>query len=170
MRIPFSPKPKKTLRENLRGALEALYDDFFRRRTQILNHPRRALQLHRMRIAGKPLRYSMELTTQLAGRQFASCYREMKELVELMGRTHDCDVHLPKLKREVALIKEYNALGVGTRRRVSAAPVAELMKQLRVERAQCFNEVCRILRRWERQNYRARLLAAFDASAPAQES
>ena len=53
--------------------------------------------LHRMRIAAKRLRYSIELHTQCWGDELTPFAKEVGKLQESLGELHDCDVWLEQL-------------------------------------------------------------------------
>ncbi len=53
--------------------------------------------LHDMRIAAKRLRYLLELTAFCFGPYARKAARRAKELQDLLGEIHDCDVTLPRV-------------------------------------------------------------------------
>lgn len=53
--------------------------------------------LHDMRIAAKRLRYVLELTHFCFGPYAAKAAKRVKELQDLVGEIHDCDVTLPRV-------------------------------------------------------------------------
>jgi CHAD domain-containing protein len=58
----------------------------------IVRDARQVEALHRMRIAGKRLRYSLELLLPLAPQAFEPHIRNVKRLQEILGEIHDADV------------------------------------------------------------------------------
>jgi len=52
---------------------------------------------HDMRIAAKRLRYVLEATGFCFGRQAATALHRAKEVQDLLGEIHDCDVMLPRV-------------------------------------------------------------------------
>jgi len=62
-----------------------------------LYHPFDTEPLHRMRIAAKRLRYSIELHTQCWGEELTPFAKEVGKLQESLGELHDCDVWLEQL-------------------------------------------------------------------------
>ena len=57
-------------------------------------HPERVSELHRMRIAAKHLRYTLEVFEPLYERGLRKPIKIVKEIQELLGEVHDCDVWL----------------------------------------------------------------------------
>jgi len=53
--------------------------------------------LHDMRIAAKRLRYVLEVTAPCFGPYAATAARRARELQDLLGEIHDCDVMLPRV-------------------------------------------------------------------------
>ncbi|MEZ5074035.1 MAG: CHAD domain-containing protein [Solirubrobacterales bacterium] len=60
-------------------------------------HPGSAQTQHDMRIAAKRLRYVLEATGFCFGRPAATARRRAKDLQDLLGEIHDCDVMLPRV-------------------------------------------------------------------------
>jgi CHAD domain-containing protein len=54
--------------------------------------------LHDMRIAAKRLRYVLELAKPALGPSAAGGARTAKKLQDLLGKIHDCDVMLPRVR------------------------------------------------------------------------
>jgi len=59
--------------------------------------PAEVAHLHDMRIAAKRLRYILELSEQSFGPYAATASKRVKELQDLLGELHDCDVSLPRV-------------------------------------------------------------------------
>jgi CHAD domain-containing protein len=53
--------------------------------------------LHDMRIAAKRLRYVLEVTEPCFGTYAATAGKRVKELQDLLGEIHDCDVLVPRI-------------------------------------------------------------------------
>ncbi len=58
--------------------------------------PSAARAQHDMRIAAKRLRYVLEITGGCFGEEAAAARRAARELQEVLGDIHDCDVMLPR--------------------------------------------------------------------------
>jgi hypothetical protein len=145
--------------------------------------PGRVRDLHDMRIAAKRLRYLLELFAPLFGTYAATAAKRTKELQDLIGEIHDCDVTLPRVEGLVEEMREHDAADV---RRlagdaadldpalVARAPHAEAFRgletmavYLRARRQLLFE---RFLVQWtdlERHGFAARLAFAMTERAPA---
>lgn len=60
-------------------------------------HPDRAAELHAMRIAAKHLRYTLEVFEAVYGSTLRKPLKVLKEIQDLLGDIHDCDVWLEYL-------------------------------------------------------------------------
>ena len=67
---------------------------------------------HDMRIAAKRLRYVLELTEFCFGRRGETARRRARDLQELLGELHDCDVMLPRVQSHIADLREADAAAV----------------------------------------------------------
>jgi hypothetical protein len=65
--------------------------------------------LHDMRIAAKRLRYLLELTAPCFGAYASKGARRARELQELAGEVHDCDVMLPRIAEHLAGLRAQDA-------------------------------------------------------------
>jgi len=77
--------------------------------------PDASVTQHNMRIAAKRLRYVLEATGFCFGRPAATARRRTKELQDLLGEIHDCDVMLPRLARHRRALRLADAEAVRTR-------------------------------------------------------
>jgi hypothetical protein len=67
--------------------------------------PDRRKQQHDMRIAAKRLRYVLEATEFCFGRAGPAARRRARDLQEILGELHDCDVMLPRAERHLAKLR-----------------------------------------------------------------
>ncbi len=144
--------------------------------------------LHDMRIAAKRLRYVLELTAEPCFGAYApTAARRAKELQDLLGEIHDCDVTLPRV---LALIERLRELAAMEARQAAGAaedldpaiaarvPQAEawrglevLATHLRARRALLFDRFLEQWRSLERDGFAARLeYALTERPAPAGEA
>ena len=84
--------------------------------------PAEVVALHDMRIAAKRLRYILEVTGSCFGPYAASAVKMVKDLQDLLGEIHDCDVQLPEV---AAFLEELVAEDVARGRRVARRTCAK---------------------------------------------
>lgn len=75
---------------------------------------------HDMRIAAKRLRYILEATEFCFGRPAVTARRRAKDLQDVLGELHDCDVMLPRIEAHLRELRGTDA-GVVRRRAGDAA-------------------------------------------------
>jgi hypothetical protein len=75
---------------------------------------------HDMRIAAKRLRYVLEATELCFGRAGPAARRRARDLQDVLGELHDCDVMLPRVERHLAELRDLDADAV--RARAGEAP------------------------------------------------
>jgi hypothetical protein len=77
--------------------------------------------LHDMRIAAKRLRYVLEVTADTCFGPYAkTALKRIKDLQDLLGEIHDCDVQLPRVVAREAELRAADAVEVRARARASA--------------------------------------------------
>jgi hypothetical protein len=137
--------------------------------------------LHDMRIAAKRLRYVLEITGPCFGEYAGTAVRHTKDLQDLLGEIHDCDVQRPDVEAFRDELVEADVLAVRTRARgdedldprlVARAPhradhagLAALEVHLRARRELLFR---RFIEQWadlERKGFRSRLEYAITERA-----
>jgi hypothetical protein len=79
----------------------------------------RVRQRHDMRIAAKRLRYVLEATEFCFGRSAQVARRRARDLQEILGELHDCDVMLPRAEEHLGQLRDADAAAV--RERAGAA-------------------------------------------------
>jgi hypothetical protein len=77
--------------------------------------PDRVRQQHDMRIAAKRLRYVLEATEFCFGRSGEVARRRARDLQQILGELHDCDVMLPRTERHLAALRSADAAAVRER-------------------------------------------------------
>ena len=135
--------------------------------------PEEWVALHDMRIAAKRLRYVLEVTGHVFGPYAGTATKHVKELQDLLGEIHDCDVQIPVTAASGERLLEADAGALAELagdaedldpRLLKQAPhlrdhtgVAALEAYLRARRRVLF---ARFLEHWavlERKGFRARL-------------
>jgi len=166
--------PAKSLRENAARVIRTRVDELYSFVPEALEGDAKAL--HNMRIAAKRLRYVLELTGFCFGPYATKAARRARELQDLIGAIHDCDVLEPRIERYVAGLAEADAqalaLAVGSEgadpariprvRRTAYGALAALAIDQRARRAVLFASLTRRWRALERSHFRGRLLAALE--------
>ncbi len=136
--------------------------------------PRAVRELHDMRIAAKRLRYALEVLADPCFGPYAhTAGKRAKELQDLLGEIHDCDVQLPRVEALVAELRDSDA--VELRRRAGDAPdldpalaarlphgdswrgLIALETYLRARRDLLYERFTTFWRDLEREGFRARL-------------
>lgn len=71
--------------------------DKLTKRAQSIDDPEAVAELHLMRIEAKRLRYTLEAFVPCFGKPISDVISTVKELQELLGQVHDCDVWVEKI-------------------------------------------------------------------------
>ena len=131
--------------------------------------PKEVVALHDMRIAAKRLRYILEITGGCFGPYASGAVKMVKDLQDLLGEIHDCDVQLPEVAGflEELLLEDIASAGAQPKdvarvpnRRTYAGLVA-LQVHLRARRNALFEEFLELWRDYERKGFAARLAFAI---------
>jgi CHAD domain-containing protein len=135
--------------------------------------PKHVVALHDMRIAAKRLRYILEVTGPCFGPYASAAVKMVKDLQDLLGEIHDCDVQLPEVADflEELLSQDIASAGAHPRdvarvpnRRAYAGLVA-LQVHLRARRNALFEDFLELWRDYERKGFAARLAFAISERA-----
>jgi CHAD domain-containing protein len=137
--------------------------------------------LHDQRIAAKRLRYLLELFHPLFGDYASTAAKRAKELQDLLGEIHDCDVALPRVEALVDELRERDAADVrrmaGDADDLDPALLARakhadafrgletMTVQLRARRALLYDRFRELWRDLQRQGFEARLRFAIGERA-----
>jgi CHAD domain-containing protein len=136
--------------------------------------PKQVVALHDMRIAAKRLRYVLEVTGSAFGPYATSAVKLVKDLQDLLGEIHDCDVQLPEVAAFLEELMAEDAAAAGpsprdlakTPNRRAYAGLVALQVHLRARRRELFEQFLELWRDYERKGFAARL--AFAVSERAQ--
>lgn len=74
--------------------------------------PEKVRELHDMRIAAKRLRYVLEIAGHCFPGVGAEAEGVARALQEVLGEIHDCDVLIPRVDRELAALRDHDALAL----------------------------------------------------------
>jgi hypothetical protein len=166
-------EPAAPLADNVERIVRVRLDELYSFMPRALD-PDEVVALHDMRIAAKRLRYILEATADACFGAYArTAAKRAKDLQDLLGEVHDCDVTLPRV---VNLIDELRATDAAVVRAAAgdaddldprlsaAAPHAEawrgltmLVVHLRARRGLVFERFLELWRELEREGFRARL-------------
>ena len=135
--------------------------------------PAEVVALHDMRIAAKRLRYILEVTAPCFGAYARTATKQVKELQDLLGEIHDCDVQVPEI---VAFAEQLQAADAAALHQAAGAArdldpallggaphardhagVAALQVHLRARRLVLFDRFQELWEELERKGFRARL-------------
>ena len=155
-------KPNKSLRENAKNLLPVMFDEFINHAARVYQHPRLKRELHMMRIAGKPMRYALEVFEIGFGKAFKKCFEEVKHLIELMGMVHDRDVTIPLLESQMREIRMFNRSLTGQSGKISTKGIRQFIQHQKRERNRLYLETCAMLKKWKKENFRTRLVSAMN--------
>jgi len=111
--------PRKPLADNAARIVRVRLDEM-RSFADAALQPERTRDQHDMRIAAKRLRYVLESTEFCFGRPAERARRRARELQDLLGELHDCDVMLPRVERHLAQLRDADAAAVRARAGESA--------------------------------------------------
>ena len=110
--------PTRSLGENAARIIKVRLDELRSFAPRALEGRKRAQ--HEMRIAAKRLRYVLEVTGFCFGRPADTARRRARDLQDILGEIHDCDVMLPRVREHLEQLQREDAQAV--RARAGAAP------------------------------------------------
>jgi hypothetical protein len=145
--------------------------------------PAEVVALHDMRIASKRLRYILEITAPIFGDYASTAVRLTKDVQDLLGEIHDCDVQIPEVQAfldelvaedATALVAAAGAAADLDPTAVRKAPhrndhagLVALLVHLRARRELLYTRFLELWQEYERKGYRARLEYAVSERAGA---
>jgi len=170
-------RPSGTLADNLELIVATRLDELCSFVPRALD-PRRVRELHDMRIAAKRLRYILEVGAEPCFGPYAQvAIKRAKELQDLLGEIHDCDVQLPRVHAIHDELRAVDAIEARARAGnagdldptlASGTPHAEAWRgletlriYLEARRGLLFERFLQMWRDLERDGFRARLQYAI---------
>jgi uncharacterized protein YdaU (DUF1376 family) len=116
--------PSRSLGENAARIVEVRLDEMMDFAPRALDGKRRAQ--HDMRIAAKRLRYVLEVTGFVFGKPADTARRRARDLQDILGEIHDCDVMLPRVREQQNRLQARDAAAI----RASAGRAPDLAPRL----------------------------------------
>jgi hypothetical protein len=111
--------PERTLAENAARIVPVRLEELRSFAPRALD-PTEVEAQHDMRIAAKRLRYVLEATGFIFGRTGATGRRRARDLQDVLGELHDCDVMLPRIRDHLADLRARDSNSI--RERAGDAP------------------------------------------------
>ena len=169
--------PDATLADNLERMVATRLDELWSFVPKALD-PARMKALHDMRIAAKRLRYILEVGAEPCFGPYATtAIKRTRDLQDLLGELHDCDVQLPRVRALQDELRAADALEARARAAAapdldptlaSGTPHAETWRGLETlciyveaRRGLLFERFLELWRELEREGFRARLCYAI---------
>jgi hypothetical protein len=169
--------PDARLADNLERIVATRLDELCSFMPRALD-PTRVKALHDMRIAAKRLRYILEVAAEPCfGPYAAAAIKRTRDLQDLLGELHDCDVQLPRVRALQDELRAADALEARARAAdapdldptlASGTPHAEAWRGLETlciyveaRRGLLFERFLELWRELEREGFRARLRYAI---------
>jgi CHAD domain len=102
--------PERSLGENAARIVQVRLDEMLGFAPRALDGKTKAQ--HDMRIAAKRLRYVLEVTAFVFGKPADTARRRARDLQDILGEIHDCDVMLPRVRRHAKRLQQRDAASI----------------------------------------------------------
>ena len=156
--------PEMTLADAAQRIVKVRLDELYSFVPRAL-HPEEAEALHDLRIAAKRLRYVLEVTSGLFGPYAAEAGKRTKQLQDLVGDIHDCDVLEPRLLALLDDLRDEDVAAVRSGDEPGHADdyrgIELLIVDTRVRRQDLFAQFLTFWTELEREGFEARLRYAI---------
>jgi hypothetical protein len=106
--------PQASLAENAARIVRVRLDELLSFAPRALD-PAEVRAQHDMRIAAKRLRYALEATSFCLGKPAETARRRARDLQDVLGELHDCDVMLPRVEGQLDELRAADARAVRAR-------------------------------------------------------
>lgn len=116
--------PSRSLDENAARIVQVRLEEMMAFAPRALDGKTKAQ--HDMRIAAKRLRYVLELTGFVFGKHADTARRRARDLQDILGEIHDCDVMLPRVREHLKKLQREDAAAVTAK----AGPAPDLDPRL----------------------------------------
>jgi CHAD domain-containing protein len=161
-------EPEAPLADNAERIVRARLDELTSFVPKALD-PGEVVALHDMRIAAKRLRYVLEVTGPCFGPYASNAVKMVKDLQDLLGEIHDCDVQLPEVAAFLEELVQEDVAAAGpspgdlarTPNRRAYAGLVALRVHLQARRRALFADFLELWRDYERKGFAARLAFAL---------
>lgn len=153
--------PERRLRPNARRILRVRIDEVHAY-GHLVTDPDNVTELHDMRIAFKRLRYLLEIFAVAFGDDLAPFIDEVKDMQEVLGEVHDCDVQIPLLQAHLARLEDDGRADGHDGAHPDERPgIHTLIGLRRQERVDAYRRFLVEWRRLEQERFRERLEQAL---------
>ncbi len=142
----------QSLRSQMSMIVPRLLEKFLTWEGRVVSSARHLEDLHEMRLAGKRLRYTMELAVPAYGEEFERALERVKQVTLLMGEIHDCDVHISLLVEHAQEVRMLNKMIMTAKWRVQTREVTMLVRRLRSDRKRLYEQLRAELNRWRQED------------------
>lgn len=162
----YLSRPKKKIdtfdinlsfRENAILTFPNLYEKVNKYFDKVYKHPRNKLEMHRMRIKAKPIRYTMEYYLNAFGKDFKECYDDIKKFVETTGEIHDIDVITSHIDNYLKELKIFNGTQKKQKEKIPSKSLYEYLNFLKDKRSKNFDRINELLEEWKEQAFKIKL-------------
>lgn len=150
-----------SFRESGKELLPRLYRQFSKQLRIAIDHGCTIKKLHEARLAGKPLRYTMEMFEPVFGRKFRNILDNVRELLGIMGEIHDCDVTIAmidQLLREIGIYNSFMQTDDGV---FSVQRLRQILADQQLKRHSLESDLRPLADRWTSPAQRKRLRIAL---------